>query len=44
LNYFLRALSSGAITEAEGVERSGLTIEELRSRSFAAILRGRKLT
>ena len=41
LNYFLRALSSGAITEAEGVERSGLTIEELRSRPFAAILRGK---
>jgi citrate lyase beta subunit len=42
LNYFLRALSSGAITEGEAVERSGLTIEELRSRSFAAILAGRK--
>jgi citrate lyase beta subunit len=42
LNYFLRALSSGAISEEEAVERSGLTIEELRSRSFAAILRGRK--
>jgi citrate lyase beta subunit len=44
LNYFLRALSAGAITEAEAVKRSGLTIEELRSRSFAAILRGRQLT
>jgi hypothetical protein len=42
LNYFLRALNSGAITDEEAVERSGLTIEELRSRSFAAILRGRK--
>jgi len=42
LNYFLRALNSGAITEEEAVERSGLTLEELRSRSFAAILRGRK--
>jgi citrate lyase beta subunit len=42
LNYFLRALNSGAITDDEAVERSGLTIEELRSRSFAAILRGRK--
>jgi citrate lyase beta subunit len=42
LNYFLRALNSGAITDDEAVARSGLTIEELRSRSFAAILRGRK--
>jgi hypothetical protein len=42
LNYFLRALNSGAITEEEAVERSGLTVEELRSRSFVAILRGRK--
>lgn len=41
LNYFLRALNSGAITQDEAVERSGLTIEELKSRSFAAILRGR---
>ncbi len=42
LNYFLRAMNSGAITEKEAVDRSGLTLEELRSRSFAAILRGRK--
>ena len=42
LNYFLRAMNSGAITEEEAVDRSGLTLEELRSRSFAAILRGRK--
>lgn len=42
LNYFLRAMNSGAITEEEAVERSGLTLDELRSRSFAAILRGRK--
>ncbi len=42
LNYFLRAMNSGAITEEEAVDRSGLTLEELRSRSFTAILRGRK--
>lgn len=42
LNYFLRALNAGAITEEEAVEGSGLTLEELKSRSFAAILRGRK--
>jgi len=41
LNYFLRAVQSGAIPEAEAVERSGLTVEEIRSRSFTAILRAR---
>jgi hypothetical protein len=42
LNYFLRALACGAISEAEAVERSGLGLDELRSRSFVAILRGRR--
>lgn len=42
LNFFLRAVNSGAITEAEAVARSGLTLDELRSRSFAAILKGRR--
>jgi len=42
LNYFLRALNCGAITEAEAVEKSGLTLEELRSRSFVKILKNRK--
>jgi citrate lyase beta subunit len=42
LNYFLRAWSCGAITEREAVEKSGLTLEELRSRSFAKILRARR--
>lgn len=37
LNFFLRGLSCGAITEAEG-RAAGLTPEELRSRSFSAIL------
>lgn len=37
LNYFLRALNSGAITEEE-VLRTGLTMEEIRSRSFKKIL------
>jgi citrate lyase beta subunit len=41
LNYFLRALNSGAITEEE-VLRTGLTMEEIRSRSFKKILEGRK--
>jgi len=42
LNYFLRALNSGAITEEEAVEKSGLTVEELRSRSFVEILKRRR--
>lgn len=37
LNYFLRAVGCGAMSEADAVAASGLTIEELRSRSFAAI-------
>jgi citrate lyase beta subunit len=42
LNYFLRAMNCGAITEAEAVEQSGLTVAELRGRSFAKILKSRK--
>jgi citrate lyase beta subunit len=42
LNYFLRALNSGAITEAEGLELSGLTHDELRSGSFVKILKNRQ--
>jgi citrate lyase beta subunit len=42
LNYFLRAVNCGAISEAEAVEKSGLTIEELRGRSFTEILRRRR--
>ena len=41
LNYFLRALNSGAITEEE-VLATGLTLEEIRTRSFKKILEGRK--
>jgi len=42
LNYFLRALNCGAISEKEAVEMSGLSVAELRSRSFARILEGRR--
>jgi hypothetical protein len=42
LNYFLRALTSGAITEAEAVEKSGLSVADLRSRSFVDILERRR--
>ncbi|MEK6374308.1 MAG: phosphoenolpyruvate kinase [Acidobacteriota bacterium] len=41
LNYFLRAMNCGAITEAEALA-TGLTVDELRSRSFVKILKGRK--
>jgi citrate lyase beta subunit len=42
LNYFLRAVNCGAITEEEALERSGLTLEELRGRSFVKILESRR--
>ena len=41
LNYFLRAMNCGAITEQEAHEMSGLTLEELRGRSFVRILKNR---
>ena len=41
LNYFLRAMNCGAITEEEATELSGLTLDELRSRSFLTILNRR---
>ena len=40
LSFFLRGLACGAITEDEALA-TGLTLEELRMRSFLAILRGR---
>ncbi len=40
LNYFLRALNCGAITMKE-VEATGLTLEEIQTRSFAKILKMR---
>jgi citrate lyase beta subunit len=42
LNYFLRAINCGAVTEREAQELTSLTIEELRSGSFVKILRGRQ--
>ncbi len=41
LNFFLKAMNCGAITEAEATA-TGLTIDEIRSRSFYKILRGRR--
>ncbi|HEY2151381.1 MAG TPA: hypothetical protein VGH34_11255 [Vicinamibacterales bacterium] len=43
LNYFLRATNCGAIDENDAVARSGLTLDELRSRSFVKILAGRRV-
>jgi citrate lyase beta subunit len=42
LNYFLRAINCGALTEEEAVARSGLTVAELRSGSFVKILKNRQ--
>lgn len=42
LNYFLRAINCGAISEEEATTRSGLTVEDLRTRSFLRILESRK--
>jgi citrate lyase beta subunit len=41
LNYFLRAINSGAVTEAEAQKMMGLRHEELRSGSFVKILNNR---
>ena len=41
LNYFLKAMNCGAISEEEALV-TGLTIEEIRSRSFYKILQGRR--
>ncbi|MNL61450.1 hypothetical protein D3C87_1853720 [compost metagenome] len=41
LNYFLRAINCGAITEQEALV-TGLTLEELRGRSFVKILNNRR--
>lgn len=41
LNFFLRGLNSGAITEAEALEMTGLVPEDFRGRSFVKIMRRR---
>jgi citrate lyase beta subunit len=42
LNYFLRAINCGAITEAEAIQLSGLTLPELQSALFVRILKNRQ--
>ena len=41
VNFFLRGLGCGALTEAEA-RATGLTADELRTRSFVSILEGRR--
>jgi citrate lyase beta subunit len=43
LNYFIRGMNCGALTEREALEMTGLTVDELRGRSFLKILNGRRL-
>ena len=44
LNYFLRAINCGAVTEEEALTLTGLTLDELRSGSFVKILKNRSTT
>jgi citrate lyase beta subunit len=41
LNFFLRGINSGAITEAEALRMTGLTEEDFRGRSFLKIMNAR---
>ena len=41
LNYFLRGIACGAVTEQEALA-TGLTLEEIRSKSFVRIMAGRR--
>jgi hypothetical protein len=43
LNYFLRGINCGALTEQEALKLTGLSLDELRGRSFLKILNGRRL-
>jgi len=38
LNFFIRGVNSGAVTEEEALRMTGLTAEQLRGRSFAKTL------
>jgi citrate lyase beta subunit len=42
LNYFVRAVGCGAIGEDDALAATGLTLDELRRRSFSAIVAGRR--
>jgi citrate lyase beta subunit len=43
LNYFVRAINCGAVSETEATARTGLTVDELRSGSFVKILDNRRI-
>jgi citrate lyase beta subunit len=43
LNYFLRGINSGAFSDADVSASTGLSLDELRTRSFARILEMRKV-
>ena len=42
LNFFFRAINCGALTEDEAVTMTGVTLDELRGRSFVKILQNRR--
>jgi citrate lyase beta subunit len=42
LNFFARAINSGAISEGDAAARTGVTPQELRDRSFLTILENRR--
>jgi citrate lyase beta subunit len=42
LNFFLQAIDAGAITEEEAVQRTRLSLQELRGKSFAKIVEQRR--
>jgi citrate lyase beta subunit len=42
LNYFLRAINSGAVSEADATRMTGLTADDFQSRSFGRILERRR--
>jgi len=42
LNYFLRAINCGAVTEDEALRLTSITLDELRSGSFVKILKNRQ--
>ena len=42
LNFFFRAINCGAVTEDEAVAMTGVTLDELRGRSFVQILKNRR--
>ncbi|MBI1853546.1 MAG: hypothetical protein HYR85_24685 [Planctomycetes bacterium] len=42
LNFFLRAVNCGALTEEEAKAKTGVTIDEIHARSFPKIVANRR--